>query len=1026
MAEDERATIAALDAARTVFRNRMEVNQGRVVDMAGDSVLAVFETATGAVTAALAIQRDLVALCEPIPEHQQMRFRIGIHLGDISEKADGSVYGDGVNISARLQALADAGGIVVSEAIHGAVRGKLSALFLDLGEQHLKHSPHPVRAFEVRAPDSVGTASGSRRLAIGPGGVGTQAMNASCVFGPFEIRPEQRQLVIDGQPAAIGARAFDVLMALFERRDRTVPKAELLDVVWPGLVVEENNLQAQVSAIRKVLGRKAIATIPGIGYRFTLAVASTDGAQMALRSDSLSPTAQRTNVLQPAQPLIGREAEVAAIEALLVTQRLVVVHGPGGIGKTRLAQAVAHRRIDTHADGVWWVDLSALSAADGIVPAIAAAARLQLADSRDPTTTLVRALAARDVLLVLDNCERFAAEIAAIMQRALNGSSRLTILATSQEALRCASEHLYPLAGLAVPSPACTLEDARRCAALQLLEQRAQAADGRFRLTERTGASATELCRRLDGNALAIEMAAARLPLLGAEGVNALLNDRLRLLRGAAREAPPRQQSLRATLDWTHSLLSGNAQIVFRRLAPFVGSFRLEAAQAIAADAQIDAWAVLDGLGDLADKSLLHVDRHEPPRYRLLETARLYAGDTLTVAGEAAEIATRHGVAMQQIAEEAEREYWIRPEDDWLDRYAADYDDLQRAFDGACASGTAGIAADTAEVLGRIDALHSINTFVRHRADAAHALLPGADPATRARLWDCVISHRLVVSAAVSRLEAARQRVAAWRPLGDAPRLYRALLRLAVEHAVAGNAAASAAALAEAKALEEPHWPARLRYEASSDAAMLLIYKRADALIRIANARLNLLLAERAGAPREAARARTHLADAVLMSGDVGGAIALGREAVAALRALGQPARLGVALGNLCGAFLIAGDVESATEAASHAWPLMIDNDEATGLLDHLAAIALSAGASTQAAQLLGASDAAFARDGAPRQPNEEHLTSRVVQGGEAALGATEFARLRGEGARLPIGEALALAQSVLDRQQVAKQSIGG
>jgi adenylate cyclase len=161
MAADERATVATLDSARAVFRNQIEANQGRVIDMAGDSVLAVFQTAVGAVAAALAIQRDLDASNSSVPDHRRMRFRIGVHLGDVIEKTDGSVYGDGVNIAARLQTLAEIGGLTVSDAVRGAVRGKVLASFVDQGEQDVKNIPDPVRSFAVRANDSATESAGA-------------------------------------------------------------------------------------------------------------------------------------------------------------------------------------------------------------------------------------------------------------------------------------------------------------------------------------------------------------------------------------------------------------------------------------------------------------------------------------------------------------------------------------------------------------------------------------------------------------------------------------------------------------------------------------------------------------------------------------------------------------------------------------------------------------------------------------------------------------------------------------------------
>ena len=379
-------------------------------------------------------------------------------------------------------------------------------------------------------------------------------------FDGFEVRRVERELRVGGARAGIGSRAFDVLLALLDHRDRVVSKNELLDCVWPGLVVEENNLQAQVSALRKLLGPKAIATIPGRGYRFALPLADegADQAPAAARSDAVASIA-RTNLPAADELPFGRDADMAAVTQLVREHRLVTVVGAGGIGKTRLAQEVARRQIDEHASGVWWVDLVALSNPDGIVPAIVNAARLQLEEG-DPLAELARALAYRSTLLVLDNCEHLAADVARVVQVALGAATGLRVLATSQESLKTPGEYAYRLDALAVPPPGTSLEIARTFGAIQLLEQRAKAVDRLFSLNESTIAGAIELCRHLDGIALAIEMAAVRLPLLGLEPLQARLSERLKLLRSGDRLMPARHQTLRATLDWSHSLLDADEQ----------------------------------------------------------------------------------------------------------------------------------------------------------------------------------------------------------------------------------------------------------------------------------------------------------------------------------------------------------------------------------------------------------------------------------------------------------------------------------
>src|SRR6188508_744866 len=196
MAEDDRVALATLDAARAVFRTHIEAQGGRVIDTAGDSVLASFETATGAVRAAVAIQRKLSITAHGQRNAARLSFRIGVHLGDVLEKADGSVYGDGVNIAARLQALCEPGGVMVSQAVHGAVASRIRGGFDDAGEQTMKNISHPVRAFRLRA----------------------EARSPTHRFGRFAVLAKARQLLIDGKPAPLGEPAFELLLALIERR----------------------------------------------------------------------------------------------------------------------------------------------------------------------------------------------------------------------------------------------------------------------------------------------------------------------------------------------------------------------------------------------------------------------------------------------------------------------------------------------------------------------------------------------------------------------------------------------------------------------------------------------------------------------------------------------------------------------------------------------------------------------------------------------------------------------------------------
>ena len=267
------------------------------------------------------------------------------------------------------------------------------------------------------------------------------------------MRPRERQLLVDGAPASVGARAFDVLVALIERRDRLVTKSELLDLVWPGLVVEENNLQVQISSLRKLLGPRAIATIPGRGYRFAAAIsgqprpgARSSGDTVAARVEPRPPATPRTNLPGELPELFGRSEELQAVSALLAAHRLVTVVGAGGIGKSRLAQAAAHASLDRWPHGAWMVELAGLSDTALLPSTVAGALDIKLEGSGSPTEQLVAALVPRTLLLVLDNCEHLLDAVSQLVAAVLRATPNVTLLTTSQEPLRVADEQQFRLA----------------------------------------------------------------------------------------------------------------------------------------------------------------------------------------------------------------------------------------------------------------------------------------------------------------------------------------------------------------------------------------------------------------------------------------------------------------------------------------------------------------------------------------------------------------------------------------------------
>lgn len=493
-------------------------------------------------------------------------------------------------------------------------------------------------------------------------------------FGRFELRPDERQLLLDGQALPVGARAFDVLLALVERRERIVNKHELLEAAWPGMVVEENNIAVQVGSLRRLLGPSAIATIPGRGYRFT---ALADGVVPPLAARSLAPPAPADATASSAPPsnlpaatrLYGREADLQAVAELLREHTIVSVVGAGGIGKTKLALCAASALpASDFPHGRWWVELAAVNEHNLVPETIAAVLGASLPAGRSPPSALGDLLAQRQLLLVLDNCEHLADGLVPLIDLLRAQAPGVRLLLTSQESLKCEDERVYRLGSLKVPANDGAAR-ARDCGAVALFVERARAADPRFDWSEHNAQDVVEICRRLDGMPLAIELAAARVPLLGVQGLHARLDRMFDVLTGASRMKLRRHQTLRAALEWSVGLLSDDERAVLRRLGVFVGGFPLELAQQVTSDHDMDEWRVLDILGALIDRSLVIAEPSGPGhgqgdmqlRYRLLEPTRAFALEQLAAAGESASWVRRHAEALRDWLTPIEAVRWTLP-----------------------------------------------------------------------------------------------------------------------------------------------------------------------------------------------------------------------------------------------------------------------------------------------------------------------------------------------------------------------------
>jgi predicted ATPase/DNA-binding winged helix-turn-helix (wHTH) protein len=519
-------------------------------------------------------------------------------------------------------------------------------------------------------------------------GTSVASSERSISFAPFRLLPAQRLLLEGDNPVRVGSRALDILTALVERPGELVGKDELMARVWRGTVVEEGNLKFQVSALRRALGdgrggRRYIATSAGQGYRFVAPVSVAQApAAAALPA---APTRQNHNLPQQLTRLIGRADAVSRIVARLQRHRLLSIVGPGGIGKTSVALAVAEASLNTHEHGVWFVDLAPLADARLVPSAVAQVLGFDIR-SDDPVPGLVGALRDRRLVLVLDNCEHVIEAAATLAVAILRGAAGVHILATSREPLRVEGEYVQRLPPLAsgFSSDHLGAAEALTFPAVELFVERAAERLGEFDLTDENAPIVAEICLKLDGIPLAIELAAARVETFGVRDLAAHLDDRFRLLTRGRRSGPPRHRTLRATLDWSYEVLSEPERAVLRRLGIFMGGFALDAACAVAADDTLLKGDVINAVAELVEKSLAVAETTETePRLRLLETTRAYALERLAETGEWQAAARHHAEYYGDLFERAEIEWGTRSSPQWLADYQHEIDNMRAALDWA-------------------------------------------------------------------------------------------------------------------------------------------------------------------------------------------------------------------------------------------------------------------------------------------------------------------------------------------------------
>jgi len=814
MAGDAAATVTALDETRAAFRRQIEAHRGRVVDMAGDSVLAVFATAAEALDAAVTVQKSIEAAASAAPEDRRMRVRIGVHLGDVIEKDDGTVYGHGVNVAARLQANAAPGGLCLSQTFYDSVRDRLPQSVQFAGRQRFKNIEEPIAVWQVL-----------------PGGAAPS--------GAYDV----------------GARP--------------------------------NNLPLQLTSF------------------------------------------------------VGRNGELADAGKLLAQARLLTLVGVGGIGKSRLSLELAAKMREDFSDGVYFVELADVNEAQRVPQAVASALGVKESAGRTVQEALLRHIEGRELLLILDNCEHVIDACAQLTKRMLQSGRQAKVLASSREPLRIGGEVIYTV-------PPLPTNEAER-----LFLDRALAVKPNFRVDGSSGA-VSDVCRRLDGLPLAIELAAARVRTLPVETIATRLDDRFRLLTTGDRTALPRQQTLRALIDWSYELLTEEERTLFRRLAVFAGGWTLEAAEAVCAFGALERSSVLQHMAQLADKSLMDIEP-DGGRYRSLETVREYARARLAESPELAEVRTRHLDFYVRFCEKA-RPQLVGPEQGkWLATIDLERENILAAH-AWCGDAPQGAQLDLQLVyLLRPYWLNRGLLGLGQRLNAEALGRRGAEVRDLARCRALFVAGQF--SSNLGRYAEAQQyleeSLAIAREMGDKRRVASALQPLGLAHLGQGHRATARRCLEEA-----------------------------------------LAAAREIGEPREIAAASAALAMVYRAEGDLGAAEPLYEEVLALARQLDDRESIAIALLNLA-IVAIGGRAEERARAMLLAVLAILDEIGSKfvgqSILEVSVGLAVLQREWQRAARFYGAAEGLSSATGVQRDPADAAFLSPLVARVETALGAAAF-----------------------------------
>jgi predicted ATPase/DNA-binding CsgD family transcriptional regulator len=736
-----------------------------------------------------------------------------------------------------------------------------------------------------------------------------------------------------------------------------------------------------------------------------------------------SQEASPNNLPLPLNRFIGREQEILEVKGLLTSTQLLTLTGAGGCGKTRLALEIGRGASSAVAfkDGVWWVELAALTDPELLPQQIASSLSIVEKASRSLAETLSDFLQSKQLLLILDNCEHLVTACAHLIEALLRSCPDLRILATSREAINIAGELVWLVPSLPLPetSHLPPLEELGKYGAIQLFTERAAAVVPSFKLTPENAAAVLQICQRLDGIPLATELAAARVKVLSVEQIASRLDDSYRLLTGGRRTALPRHQTLRATMDWSYNLLSDHERILFRRLSVFAGGFTLEAAEAICTDAEVEEVEILDVLSRLVDKSLVIVEeRGDEVRYHLLETIRQYSQERLGEAGELALLQKRHWTWFAGLIDQAGIALLSPQQITWFNRFEREYDNMRAMFRNLLERGKAEISAHIGA--GAFWHFWLYRGYLTEGRTILERILAQYSEQTTARAWvmlnaGVMASYQNDFTRAIMLLE---ESLALARTLQDGQLIAYDLFSLGELRRGRGEYQQAISFYEECLVLLREIGDKMVTMLALSRLGLSLLaqgeYERSIALCEE-----SLALAREFGSPDRVAGSLADLALAELEVSDYERVKVLCEESLAIWRQVGHKAGCAFTFSVMGRLALQQGDMERAMRCYQESLVLRQETGEKEGVaaaLEGLARVAAIQGQTSKAAQLYAAASALRDTMGTPMQPTERTSHELALEALRSDLSEDAFTKAWAEGQAMPLEQAIVAAQDMQAR----------